>query len=293
MILFIKKTLGSVLFFFRLLFKEGLGNPFKPYRKAKRDNAAVILANGPSLKDFLKNLAEKMKQYSGADFFVVNDFVNDAAFSVLKPRHYVLSDPLFFWDTVYKERGHKVMDAIGEKANWQMFLYIPYIYLKSDYLLPVKENKNVTIIGFHSLHYAGLESLRHFYYKRGLGNGEFGSVVINAIYAALILGYKDIQLYGVDHTFFDGLFVDQNNVFCHKEEHFYTQEVKLKPMLCHYFKGETRNYTVSYYLQEKASIFEGHEVMERFSRSIGARILNCTGCSMIDAYERKEIGAER
>lgn len=289
MIRFIKKTLGSVLFFFRLLFKEGLSNPFKSYKKAKRDNVAVILANGPSLNDFIKSLTEKLKQYEGADFFVVNDFVNDAAFSVLKPRHYVLSDPLFFWDTIYKERGNKVMNAIAGKVNWQMFLYIPNIYLKSHYLLPIKGNKNVTIIGFHSLHYTGLESLRHFYYKRGLGNGEFGSVVINAIYAALILGYKDIHLYGVDHTFFNGLLVNQDNVFCHRDEHFYTREVKLKPILCHYFKGETRNYSVSYYLKEKASIFEGHEIMERFSRSIDARILNCTECSMIDAYKRKKL----
>lgn len=288
MIYLVKQTLSSVLLFLRLLFKEGLGNPFKPYIK-KQNKVAVILANGPSLRIFLDNLQESTKLYDKPDYFVVNDFVNDSSFLKLKPRHYVLSDPLFFWDTIYKERGHKVMNGLAEKVDWQMFLYIPCIYLKSDYLIPVRQNKNITIIGFHSIHYAGLECLRHYYYKKGWGNGEFGSVVLNAIYAALILGYKDIQLYGVDHTFFKDLFVDQNNVFCHKEEHFYSKEVELKPFLCHYFKGETRNYTVSYFLKEKASIFEGHEVMNNFARSVGARILNCTETSMIDAYERKSM----
>ena len=40
------------------------------------------------------------------------------------------------------------------------------------------------------------------------------------------------------------------------------------------------------YLAEVAELFRGHEVLRDYAASLGARIVNCTRGSMIDAYER-------
>ena len=38
---------------------------------------------------------------------------------------------------------------------------------------------------------------------------------------------------------------------------------------------------------EVAELFRGHEALRDYARSLGARIINRTGGSMIDAYERE------
>ena len=46
---------------------------------------------------------------------------------------------------------------------------------------------------------------------------------------------------------------------------------------------------MSSYLAETAELFRGHEVLERYARSRGARILNRTRGSLIDSYERQPL----
>ena len=45
-------------------------------------------------------------------------------------------------------------------------------------------------------------------------------------------------------------------------------------------------YTMASYLAEVAELFRGHEVLRDYAAWLGARIVNCTRGSMIDAYER-------
>ena len=45
-------------------------------------------------------------------------------------------------------------------------------------------------------------------------------------------------------------------------------------------------YTMADYLAEVAELFRGHEVLRDYAAALGARIVNRTRGSMIDAYER-------
>jgi hypothetical protein len=241
-----------------------------------------ILANGPSLKDFLQNMTpDNTKEY-----FVMNDFANYEAFEMLKPRFYVLSDPLFFFDGPYAERGKKALFEIAQKVHWNMNLYVPYRYREEEFMPILFSNKQINIVPFHTIQYIGTESGRMFFYKKGLGNGEFGTVALSAIYISILLGFKKINLYGVDHSFFNGLYMNEKNQLCYKQQHFYSDEqAVIKPFLCHY-TGELRSYTIREYLIEKASIFEGHEIMSKFATAMGVKIINHTQGSLIDAYGR-------
>lgn len=106
-------------------------------------------------------------------------------------------------------------------------------------------------------------------------------------YVALLLGYRRIELYGVDHTLLDGLCVDDANRLCRADRHYYdTLPPAPQPI---YMKVPHVPYTMSVYLAEVAELFRGHEVLRDYAASLGARIVNRTRGSMIDAYER---GAE-
>ena len=104
---------------------------------------------------------------------------------------------------------------------------------------------------------------------------------------ALLLGYRRIELYGVDHTLLDGLCVDDANRLCRADRHYYDAGPRAPQPI--YMKVPHVPYTMSVYLAEVAELFRGHEVLRDYAASLGARIVNRTRGSMIDAYER---GAE-
>ena len=74
---------------------------------------------------------------------------------------------------------------------------------------------------------------------------------------------------------------------CRADRHYYDAGPRAPQPI--YMKVPHVPYTMSVYLAEVAELFRGHEVLRDYAASLGARIVNRTRGSMIDAYER---GAE-
>ena len=282
----IGKWIASILFFLRLFIKENFKDYIRKNKPKKLSRDMIILANGPSLKDSLKDIVSDISLYVKTDFFVINDFSASDEYDKIHPVFYALSDSKYFVDTIYKEQSERTLRLIDEKTTWSMYLYIPFKYYKSFLRKKVINNPLIKVVPFHSLRFWGLDSMRMYVYKKGLGNGKFGTVVINAIYVSIVLGFKNIFLYGIDHNFFDGLFVTKDNVLCYKYAHFYDdKEPEIKPMISHH-DGITQPFTMQDFLVEKLDVFTGHVVMKRFSEYMGCNIWNATNNSLVDTYQR-------
>ena len=147
-------------------------------------------------------------------------------------------------------------------------------------------NPLIRIVRFHTITYYGFRAVRHWLFNHGLGSGNFGTVVQVGELIALQLGYRRVELYGVDHTLLEGLTVDGENRLCRADRHFYDDDTTphLKPMMQ---KVPEVPYTMAVYLQEVADLFRGHELLRDYADSLGADIVNCTRSSMIDAYRRR------
>lgn len=186
-------TVSSLL---TLLIEERLYNPFKKLTLHNNKASVKILANGPSLKDFLNQIDNHEVDLVKDDYCVVNDFVHDRHFETIKPKYAVLSDPLYFIETIYSERGRKAMNAYADKVKWPMSLIITYNYKDSDFLDPIKHNSNISLIVLHNTRIKGDEIGLNRIFKSGYGNGQFGTVALNAIYTMIQIGYKNIYMYG-------------------------------------------------------------------------------------------------
>ncbi|MDE7078149.1 MAG: hypothetical protein K2O55_06205 [Alistipes sp.] len=251
----------------------------------------AILGNGPALADELPRLLEEKRERE-RDFMAVNFFAQDERFTQLRPAYYVLSDPMFFRQTAQRERVAALYRTLNERVAWPMNLYVQYYNPERFDYRAALPNPNIRIIPFHTQMYRGFRSLEFRLYRRGLGSANFGTVVQVGEYIALLLGYKRIELYGVDHTLLEGLCVDDANRLCRADRHYYDggEAAAPQPM---FRKVPPRPYTMSVYLAEVAELFRGHEVLRDYARTLGARIVNCTRGSMIDAYERSEAKGER
>ena len=281
-ILALRHTFDTALYFAVMAVKEDFRNYVaRAGRGSAMGEKVAILGNGPSLAKELSALVAKRDEY---DFMAVNFFAEDERFEELKPAYYILSDPMFFRATAMQQRVDALYRLLAERVSWPMTLYVQYYNPeKFDYRAALP-NDNIRIVPFHTTLYEGFSSVRHWLFKRGLGSANYGTVVQVGEYVALLLGYRRLELYGVDHTLFDGLVVDEQNRLCRRDSHYYdTAPVEPKPIMK---KVPAEPYTVAEYLAETAQLFRGHEILRDYAASLGAEIVNCTKCSLIDSYKR-------
>ena len=283
LIAFIRNSFDTALYFAVMAVKENFrnyvgraGTPGTPR------GTMAILGNGPSLAE---ELPELLRDPGDRDFMAVNYFALDERFTLLRPSYYVLSDPMFFRDSACRDRVRALYATLARKVAWPMNLYVQYYNPEGFDYRAALPNSNIRIVRFHTQMYRGFRSLEFWLFRRGLGSANFGTVVQVGEYVALLLGYKRIELYGVDHTLLDGLCVDDGNRLCRIDRHYYDGAEAAAPQPI-YKKVPHVPYTMADYLAEVAELFRGHEVLRDYAAALGARIVNRTRGSMIDAYER-------
>ena len=166
--------------------------------------SVVILGNGPSLAEDLPRLIAR-GEHTAKDVMAVNYFALDERFTTVRPAYYVLSDPMFFRDSVCRDRVAELYRTLAEKVTWPMNLYVQYYNPERFDYRAALPNPNIRIVRFHTQVYRGFRGVEFWLYRHGLGSANFGTVVQVCEYVALLLGYKTLELYGVDHTLLDGL----------------------------------------------------------------------------------------
>ena len=287
-IAFLRNSFDTALYFAVMAVKENFRNYVgKAGTVGEPKPSVLILGNGPSLAEELPRLIER-REHLEKDVMVVNYFALDERFATVRPAYYVLSDPMFFRDSACRDRVAELYRTLNEKVTWPMNLYVQYYNPEGFDYRAALPNANIRIVPFHTQLYRGFRNVEFWLFRRGLGSANFGTVVQVCEYVALLLGYRTLELYGVDHTLLDGLCVDDENRLCRAEGHYYDDApAEPKPI---FQKVPHRPYTMSVYLAEVAELFRGHEVLRDYAASLGARIVNRTKGSMIDAYER---GAKR
>ena len=251
--------------------------------------SVLILGNGPSLAEDLPRLIAR-GEHTAKDVMAVNYFALDERFGTVRPAYYVLSDPMFFRDSVCRDRVAELYRTLAEKVTWPMNLYVQYYNPERFDYRAALPNPNIRIVRFHTQVYRGFRGVEFWLYRHGLGSANFGTVIQHGEYVGLLLGYRTLHLYGVDHTLTEGLTVDRRNRLCRIDRHFYDdgRPAEAHPMYVNATCPPVP-YTMASYMAELAELFRGHEVLRDYAASLGARIINRTRGSMIDAYER---GAE-
>lgn len=266
--------------FFILAIKTGqLSNSLECTNKG----CITVLANGPSLKEVIPELTVS-ERFRDCDFIVMNFFANEDVCYEIKPKHYCLADPMFFHQNHRYGDVKALFDVLQNKVSWNMNLYVPKDKFKDFLSFSKITNSNINIVPINSVPYLGIECMRNFVYKKGWSIPQTFTVAILAIYVGIITGYSEVRLYGVDHTFFDSLCVNEKNQLCNYEKHFYdNSEVKLKPIIRN---DNDQVYSVSGYLTIMYNIFHSHDLLASFAKYMNVKVINCTKCSMIDSYER-------
>jgi hypothetical protein len=282
---FLKESLN----FFHFILEVVYNGNFNSKLKKSTVKTAVVLANGPSLKKELPKLTHA-DEFKNVDFIVLNYFANEAIFFQIKPKHYCFADPMFFQESHRSDEVKKLFLLLQGKIDWEIFFYVPSNRYHSFIKFAGFKNNHIKIVKINSTSYSGYERFRNYFYKAGLAMPMAGTVANLAIFVALNKSYKKINLYGVDHTFFDSLCVNERNQLCNKQKHFYSvNSSELKPVLR---IDSQKPYKISDYLDSIMIMFRSHDYLYKYSSYLKVKILNCTENSMIDSYNRKSFHKE-
>ena len=252
------------------------GKCYFPYREKEETSQVNILANGPSLSKELKNvLTHKNRANAVCNFAAFSDY-----FQEIKPSFYFLADPAFFEKVTSDDRIKKLISLLNEQVDWDLVLVVPINGYKiaQHYIT----NRYLSIVPVPVVQFCGNTTKRMELIKEGKSAPSFVNVTIFMEYYFLNMGYKKIYLYGVDHTFFDNMFVNNKNEICIDDNHFYGKE----PIVIKRYKSDGVRWKLSDWLRDKYLTFLEHERIQEYAEYVGAEIINCTESSLIDAYPR-------
>lgn len=258
----------------------------------QKENSEIhILANGPSLKS---TLADAGTFFNDKDCMFLNYFVKSDFYEFIKPKYYVLMDPNFWTNDCLEEIveiREQIYSLMVSKTTWSMSLILPMYAKKSfDWTGRFKDNSNIRIYFYNATPISGFKAIMHYLFKQGLGIPHAQNVLVAAIFLAINIGYVKIYLHGADHSWHEDLILNDNNVVCIKDRHFYdkSDDVSLTPWKKGGKSGST--WKMHEILMALAKMFEGYQILEEYAKYRNIKILNASKKTNIDAFERYDNG---
>lgn len=242
----------------------------------------IVMGNGPSLRGTIAENGELLRR---SKTLAVNFAANTEDFRMLRPAVYVLADPHFFRLTEggrsADENVTKLWSNLGE-TDWGMTLYVPCQAKIPDL---IEGNGNITVRRYNLTPVEGLPSVSHWLYGLGLGMPRPRNVLIASIMVALREGYRDIRIVGADHTWSRDLWVDDKNRVISVQRHFYEDNEKEFERVAQEYAG----YHLHDILNSLTIAFRSYHRIAAYAARLGARIVNCTPGSFIDAFPRMDL----
>lgn len=264
------------------------------------DNELVIIGNGPSAQDFLKN--PKFHQ-SSCPKMCVNMFASTEYFNLVKPKYYLVSDHAFldFSKETFNDAKNlprllhqpdflQIQKLINQAwnaifaANWDIIIFVPQIY-QHTFIVKTAIARGIKIQFYNYTVVAGYEGFENFIYRKKLGSPQSQNVINACIFQAINANFKEIFLIGVDNNFHLNMIVDENNELQHVDDHFYKVSKKVTPQK--HANGTSVKMHEFFLSLHKA--FYAHHRLQKYAKHRDVIIYNSTKGSFIDAYPRKEI----
>lgn len=249
-------------------------------RPRKLGDKILILGNGPSV-----NLFDKHKDFfEKYDLLVVNFFpLKNQAFWTLKPRYLCLLDPWCVNPVAFLEKGYKMsnvkecidlINIIEERVDWPLTI-VSYASSEFPY-----SNANISYVKLSNarLNWVDLKINRKMFLNNwAIPNAQ--GVIVCALYFAIIFGFREIALLGVEQSYLKGLEVGIDNRMYNIFSHFYEKET------VKYYMTQTYESEIAAVLE----IFKGIHFAADIAESEDIKVTNYTINSYIQYFSKIDL----
>ncbi len=282
---FITDLVLTLLSILKILLLSSRG--VKRLKREEKVSDCIVLGNGPSLKETLNQHLELIQQ---RDCVCVNFFWKSEYYTLVKPRYYMISSANY-WATGKIDQNNEgrlqTFNAIAEKTDWDMTLYVPAVAKKhSSWRKKLDLNPHISIMYVNITPIDGFFTFVNWALKRNLGLPRPHNVLVPAIKTSIDVGYKNIYVVGADHSWLKDLFVAKDNQVYLTHKHFYDKKTLPNVM----YEGTTNEvWNIANVLMKFVYSFQSYYVLNRYAPKQGSKVYNATPESYIDAFERKPL----
>lgn len=249
----------------------------KCLRMPHQSGSIVIMGNGPSLADAIRDHGNRLAQ---STTMAVNFFANTPQFADIRPNYYILADPHFFRNL--SDPNVATLLENLQTVSWPMTLLVPHSAGRS---LPIHSTDTLAIARYNAIGAEGFPCLTDFLFRHGMAMPRPRNVLIPAIMTAITIGFTDITIIGADHTWTRTLSVDDDNHVVSIQPHFYKEDAREARRVA----TEYLAYPLHQILESMQMAFRSYHQIEHFARRHGIKIVNATPGSMIDAFTRGSL----
>ena len=255
-----------------------------------KDNMdCVILGNGPSLKESLQS----KKNYEfiiSKPKFCVNSFPISNEFFKLKPEFLVFMDP-FYWaknlSEPYKSEIIKIKENI-KKADWDITIIMPKYAEKWNFFIDISSKKIlVKYINTNTSNESDFNK-KVILFKTNQAMPQVQNVLIACLYVGINIGFKNLYIFGADHSWHENLMIDENNILNIKDLHFY-DNTDIKYNKAYSEADLSKIFNMCSFFEALSKKFYGYMELEKYSKLLGSKIFNASAKSYIDAFEKIKI----
>ncbi|POY39114.1 hypothetical protein C3K47_01050 [Solitalea longa] len=280
--LFTKNLINTISSILKIVIRSR----FNVQLPSKTNDRCSILGNGPSLQFSLENNLEFIQC---TELICVNNFAHSPYFIKLTPKNYALLDPYFFLfdgNEYNREDVSQTMKAFAE-VNWDMYLFMPQHARKSNFLNQlIKSNTFLHPVYFNYTVTRGFEKIIHWLFKQNLGMPQCQNILAASICLSINRGFKEIYLFGADHSWHEQLQLTDQNDLTIKDLHFYDANPNHMPTHKLVDVKSKKKTTMSFQFAALSKAFLSYEILERYARQLGVKVFNASAKSYIDAFER-------
>ena len=279
---FLRNTVLSVATILKvLLLSKRISLP-----KSQHDEL-VILGNGPSLKDFLKNHQSFL---SGKASLAVNHFADTETYTDIKPGFYMINVPEFWIedvDTDVLTRRNQLIENLVQKTTWKMQLILGVGAKKSKQWQRIAaQNPNIRLHYINPTPVEGFKWFRFFCYRYNCGMPRPHNVLVPSLMSAINMRFKTIYIAGADHSWLEELFVADDNTVYLTQRHFYDAQTARPDVMKKMGKNRRRLHEI---LHKFMLSFKAYFDLNTYAESRQVKIYNITKGSFIDAFERLKL----
>lgn len=245
-----------------------------------KKNKLCLLGNGPSFSLIEKHINE----FNEFDFCAVNLSVNTDLFFTLKPKMLVMVD-MIFWKQPELDKIKCFWENI-QRINWDIQIFIPYNF-PSEMKNKLVKNRNITVCRYANNSWEPetklAKALKLWLYKKGVVSPNCSNVSIAAIYSAILSGYKEINLLGVEHSWMRDIRVNQNNEVILIDRHYYGNSEQV------WRDYDGNPIKLIDFVGSQLVTFTSHMYLRDFAEYMHVKIINRTEDSYIDSYDKKSF----
>ena len=268
-------------------------NPSTLDQIIKTKEKMLIIGNGPSLT---KNLERDIEKFKDFDCIVVNHFCETKYYAQIKPKFYLLADPVYFGDIDtyndwWKTKINNLIDSLLVNTQWDMNLIIPSIANNSDFLLRIHKNQFIHPYLYNNknlIRYDESNKIEKFkFWNKNLIEPPAQTCLNTCVWLAIFLRYKEAYIIGADSNWLELIRVDQKtNELYINDIHFYGQKSQ-KVKLCK--DSMATPSSIGEELASEAKAFNNYTELKYYADYTGVKIYNVSEYSLIDAFERKKF----